>query len=380
MRPPYRASAAATELRAAARFRACPRASAAHTISSVPGLTALSRACSLVLVAVAWATPSAAQTCGANARPWVSLAFTGGEFSRDFENKVLADLRAGLTERGIDACAGDASQSAEPPLATVAIASVTEKSVAVSVEVRDAVTEKRVSRDIDLTRVPPDGRAFAVAIAVDELVWASWAEIALAKTKSRRAAAAPSKPPPPEVTAGVEHELPQASGGASELVLRFAAERYFGGQTQLGGELGTLLPLGERATLDLSAGLRQGLSVSAPDGRVLASAIGIGAGLRWALVHTAAAEVGPSLGARVTVTRFRGAASPSASDAQVSGLTAYARLGAWSSLRLGGALHLDAALGAGVPLRALEATDAGRDVTGVSGLELFGELGLGVEL
>jgi hypothetical protein len=346
----------------------------------VPALTALSRALSLVLVAVTWAAPSTAQTCGASARPWVSLAFTGGEFSQEFEHKVLADLRAGLTERGIDACAGDASPSAEPPLATVAIASVNEKSVAVSVEVRDAVTEKRVSRDIDLTRVPPDGRAFAVAIAVDELVWASWAEIALARTRARRSGAAPSKPPPPEVAAGVEHELPPANGRAAELVLRFAAERYFGGQTQLGADLGTLLPLAGRLALDLGAGLRQGLAVSAPDGRVLASALGVGAALRFSVVHTAAADLGPSLGARLTVTRLRGAAHTSAREAELSGLTAYARLGMWSSLRLGGALHLDAALGAGAPLRALEATDAGRDVTGVSGLELFGGLGVAVEL
>ncbi len=346
----------------------------------VPGLTALSRACSLVLVAVTWAASSSAETCGANARPWVSLDFTGRDFSREFEDKVLADLRAGLTERGIDACAGDSGPNAAPPLATVAVASENERSVAVSVEVRDAVTEKRVSRDIDLTRVPPDGRAFAVAIAVDELVWASWAEIALAKRNARGAAPRPSKPPPPEVEAGVERELPQANGRTSELLLRFAAERYLGGQTQLGGDLGTLLPLGERLTLELDAGLRQGLAVSAPDGRVLASALGIGAGLRLSLVHTAAAEVGPSLGARLTVTRLRGAASPSASDGEVSGLTAYGRLGVWSSLRLGGALHLDVALGAGAPLRALEATDAGRDVTGASGMELFGELGVGVEL
>lgn len=350
-------------------------------MGSVPRLTAILRALALVLVAVTWAERSAAQSCGANAQPWVSLAFTGGDFSHAFEDKVLADLRAGLTERGIDACpGGSSSPNAEPPLATVAIASVSEKSVAVSVEVRDAVTEKRVSRDIDLTRVPPDGRAFAVAIAVDELVWASWAEIALTKTKTRRSAPLPNKPPPPEVTAGVERELPQTSGRSSELVLRFATERYLGGQTQLGGDLGTLLPLGERVTLDLGAGLRQGLAVSAPDGHVRASALGIGAGLRLAVLHAATADVGPWLGVRVTVTRLRGSAGPTASDAEVSGLTAYARLGVWSSLRLGGAFHLDTALGAGAPLRALEATDDGRDVTGVSGVELFGQLGVGVEL
>lgn len=345
----------------------------------VPALTALSRAL-LVLFAVTWAAPSAAETCGSSARPWVSLTFSGDEFSRDFEDKVLADLRAGLSERGIDACADASGPSAEPPLASVAITAVSAKNVAVSVEVRDAVTEKRVSRDIDLGRVPPDGRAFALAIAIDELVWASWAEIALARTSTRGAAPLPRKPPPREVSAGVERELPHASGRSSELVVHFAAERYLGGQTHLGGDLGTLLPLAERATLELEAGVRQASAVSAPDGRVLASSVGIGAALRFSLMHTAAAELGPSVGARVAVTRLRGAAGPSSSESEFSGLTAYARLGVWSSLRLGGPLHLDAALGAGAPLRALEATDGGHDVTGVSGLELSGELGLAVEL
>ncbi|HTQ04991.1 MAG TPA: hypothetical protein VMI54_14100 [Polyangiaceae bacterium] len=341
---------------------------------------ALSRAVVVAFVAVTWALPARAQTCGASGRPWVSLAFAGGDFSNDFESKVLADLRAGLTERGIDACAGAAATGAEPPLASVAIASIDEKSVAVSVEVRDAVTAKRVSRDIDLARVPPDGRAFAIAIAVDELVWASWAEIALTQKQPQTAAAVPKKKPPPEVTAGVESELPRSGGRASELVLRFAAEHYLGGESDLGGDLGALLPLGERMTLDLGAGLRQGFPVSAPDGRVLASAIGIGAALRFALVHGSAADFGPCAGARVTVTRLRGTAGAGASASEFAGLTAYARLGLFTSLRLGGAFHLDASLGAGAPLRALEATDGGHDVTGVSGVELFGDLGIAVEL
>jgi len=47
---------------------------------------------------------------------------------------------------------------------------------------------------------------------------------------------------------------------------------------------------------------------------------------------------------------------------------------------LGGAFRLDASVGGGVPLRALEATDNGRVVTGVSGIELFALLGPTVEL
>jgi hypothetical protein len=348
-------------------------------MASVPAVSAFLRALPVFLFALTWLGHARGEgRCGTSGRPWVSLTFAGASWPPGFAQQVLGDLRAGLTSRGIDTCPDASGPSSEPPLATVSVAAAEPTSVAVSVEVRDAVTEKRVSRDLDLARVPPDGRAFAIALAVDELVWASWAEIALAKT--RRAAPHPVKPPPPEVVAGVERALPRRNPLGARLVLRFATERYGGGQTQLGAELGALLPLAARLALDLHAGFRQGLRVSAPDGRVLSSAVGGGAALRYAVLHATAGDAGVALGARLAVTRFRGAAGAPAHDAELSGLTAFARLGAFGSLRLGGAVYLDATAGAGAPLRALEATDDGRVVTGVSGLELFGALGLGAAL
>ena len=345
----------------------------------VPAVSAFLRALSILLLAVTWVGQARAEdSCGTTSRPWVSLTFAGATLPPGFEAQVLGDLRAGLTNRGIDTCPGDTGPRSEPPLATVRVAAAEPTSVAVSVEVRDAVTEKRVSRDVDLTRVPPDGRAFALAIAVDELVWASWAEIALAKT--RRSAPHPEKAPPPEVVKGVERELPQRDEPNAVLVLRFAAEHYGGGQTHLGADLGALLPLATRLTLDLSAGFRQGLRVSAPDGRVLSSDIGGGVMLRFAVLHAVAGDAGVACGARLAATRFRGSAGAPTHDAELSSLTAFARLGAFGSLRLGSVLFLDATAGAGAPLRALEATDDGQVVTGVSGLELYGTLGVGVAL
>jgi hypothetical protein len=308
----------------------------------------------------------------------VSLAFAQSNWPSGFGDKVLGDLRAGLDSRGIDACPGDSGPSTEPPLATVRIVALDQKSVAVSVEIRDAVTEKRVSRDVDLTRVPADGRPFAVAIAVDELVWASWAELALAR-KNRQTASAARKAPPPEVVAGVASELPP-SAPAPELGVRFAAEHYLGGQTLLGADAATLLPLGARFSLDFAAGGRAGLRTSAPHGDVLSSAIGVAAGGRYAFVRTALADVGLSLGLRAAVVRFRGAASLGFEESELSGLTLYGRGGAFALLRLAGPVGLDAALGAGAPFRSLEATDGGKVVTGVSGAEFFGQLGFTVEL
>ena len=340
----------------------------------------VARAVLVALVVSAWSThAAAADTCGSARRPWVSLTFAQSAWPAGFPQKVLGDLRAGLEARGIDACADDTGPSTEAPVATVRIAALDRKSVAVTVEIRDAVTEKRVSRDVDLTLVPADGRAFAIAIAVDELVWASWAEIALARKSRQQSAKAGRPAPPPEVVAGVEEELP-ASGPPPKLGVRFAVEHYLGGQTLLGADAATVLPLGARFALDFEAGGRAGLRARAQHGEVSSSAIGFGASGRYAFVHSALADVGVTLGLRAAVVRFRGAAAAGASEAELSGLTLYARGGAFTTLALGGPFGLDAAFGAGAPLRALEATDAGQVVSGVSGAEFFARLGFTVEL
>jgi hypothetical protein len=340
---------------------------------------AVARAILLASLGIAWMAPAHAETCGSPQRPWVSLTFADGSWAPGFEQKVLGDLRAGLTSRGIDACSGESGPSSEPPLATVRVAALDKKSVAVTVEVRDAVTAKRVSRDVDLAPVPADGRAFAIAIAVDELVWASWAEIALAKKSRQQATSKPRPAPPPEVVEGVESELPP-NGPAPKLGLRFAIEHYLGGQTLLGADAATILPLSERFALDLEAGGRVGLDADAPHGDVHSSSIGFGASGRYAFVHTSFADIGLALGLRAAVVRFRGSASPGAEGEELSGLTLYGRGGAFTGLRLGGAMGLDAGFGAGAPLRALEATDAGKVVSGVSGAEFFARLGFTVEL
>jgi hypothetical protein len=128
--------------------------------------------------------------------------------------------------------------------------------------------------------------------------------------------------------------------------------------------------LARRFRGELALGLREGLATTAPDGRILSSAVGFGAGLRYLLLRTSNVELGVSLGARAAVVRLQGQATPTARDAELSGLVAYARSSLSGAVRVTGPLWLELGVGAGAPLRALEATDASVVVTGVSGFEL----------
>ncbi len=96
--------------------------------------------------------------------------------------------------------------SAPPPLATIQV-SWHPDAVALTVEVHDAVTAKRVSRDVALEGVPRDGQPLTVALEADELLRASWAELEL------RTAPPPAVPAPPEVTRIVHEALPVPAPG-----------------------------------------------------------------------------------------------------------------------------------------------------------------------
>jgi hypothetical protein len=317
---------------------------------------------------------TAAPSCGTGQRPWVSVSFEATGFSQHFAERVLSDLRAGLGNRGIDACP-EANGRGEP-IASVKIATTTGPSVAVALEIRDAVTEKRVMRDVDLARVPEDGRAFAIAIAVDELVWASWAEIALAKRTPRK----PRRAAPPEVVRGVENSLPEREQPATRLGARAALERFGGGQTHAGADVAALFPFTERLGLELSLGVRQGRRVDTEHGHVVSSAFGLGAMLRVTILRALPLELSLFAGPRAGLARFRGRAEPDARGTELSGLVLYARGGAVAGVRALGPLWLEGSGGAGAPIRGLEARDAGRVVSGVSGAELFASLSLLVEL
>src|SRR5262245_32632310 len=135
-------------------------------------------------------TAAAGQSgCAGGDGPWVLLQLGAQGWSDAQRAAVLSDLQHTLAGQGIAACSGDTHPATSAPLATLTIdlgPDDTAKAT-VDIEVRDAVTHKRVRRDVDLSRIPDDGRAAAIAIEADELLRASWAEIALDTARARQA-------------------------------------------------------------------------------------------------------------------------------------------------------------------------------------------------
>jgi hypothetical protein len=115
--------------------------------------------------------------------------------------EVRKDLAAELGPRGFGVCAARAGAG---ELAAEIWLSISEPS-RVAIQIDDLVTGKRVGRDVPLTPIPKGGKALAIAIAADELLRASWAELDLPRRGQEAA---------PAVAAGAV--AGQAYGGGPE--------------------------------------------------------------------------------------------------------------------------------------------------------------------
>lgn len=330
----------------------------------------------VMLLASSVAAQSSAQQdpCLFGSEPWVAIAFSGPAFSPELERAVLLDLRAGLRLKGIEACIiGQAGQ--EPPLALLELTATSPAHLSVSIEVHDALTQKRVQRDVDLTGVAEDARSLTIAAATDELLRASWVELALSDAPKT------DRPAPPEVQAAVRDTMEPTRVGQRDLALgaRVSAAYFGAGLTWLGGDVLATAWLADHAGVELAMGARAGVPRHGQHGELHATALVGSLSLRLALSERRAPlGVDALIGAAVASVRMRGEAEDGARDASGSGFDVHA-LGAllfrasvaqWLDLRL--------ELGAGAPLQAVEATDAGAVVASTGGVQLHG--GFGAEL
>jgi hypothetical protein len=314
--------------------------------------------------------------CG-SARPWVAVR-------DDVTSQVrFVDLlRAELAGRGIDLCA-DAGPGAPAPIASVSVSPKadaqgggSEGLFDIEVEVRDALTAKRVIREFDLRALPADGRALAMSASVDEVLRASWAELAL------RTAPPPAVPVPPEVRATVRESLPpEAPTRPPEsgfVGLLFAVDHFGEGQTRLGADVRVALSMLSPLGLELRLGVREGLPASAPDGDVRMTSVLAGLAGVFSLTGPSS-RPGFGLLARLDVEDVFVAGSAVGGGRANAGSAAamVGEAGARVWMPLGPVLRMDAEAAVGGALIPVSATDAGQRVTGVGGVATSIALGMG---
>ncbi len=314
----------------------------------------------LVVALLACAHEARAETCPRPDTPWLRV-----DADPPLE-AAIGQLRVELASRGIDVCV------APPPSTNAPLADVTIRmdGDSLSLTVEDRATDKRLARTVSLRGIPADARALAIAVAVDELVRASWLEAVMTHREAPRAAA---PPPPPIVIDVAKASLaspsvsPSAAGETSgALGVMIAGEHASGGQTW--GGFDARASWGGRFAIGARMGYRLGVVTSADHGDVESNAILGGLSLAFAIVPRGA-PWGLDVFARGDAARiaFVGRASAGARGASDAALGWFAGGGVAASRGIGGTWRLVLELSGGAPLRAVGALDNGREVVAMSG-------------
>jgi hypothetical protein len=313
----------------------------------------------------------------------VVLRFDGAGWPISLAQETRADLDAGLRVRGIQLC-GIATALSAQPVATILLHWNPLDAPLVSVEVQDAVTNKRVLRDVPLAPIAQDARALALAQAADELLRASWVEVRLEDAPE------PVRPIPQAIAKTVE--LPQIESSLTRtkmLGARFASELYGGGLKLFGADAYVAFWLAPRLGFSVALGVRTAGRVAAEHGSIYASALTGSVGVmfpvfpresRFNLLVNTVGHVGElALTGRGTGAQVRALSRMA--------FVASARLDLCATMRITDALQIELGFGPGMTLRAATAVESLRGATNADierissrGLELHATLGLGALL
>jgi hypothetical protein len=183
--------------------------------------------------------------------------------------QIARHLGAGLARVGVAVCVGAGPEQRQVAAMEVDLSPGGE---ALHIRMQDAITTKTLARAIDLGEIPPDSRALAVALYIEELLSVSWAEVPLQRRiylREHPAQPPPAEPPPERAAAQSASAPPRRV----RLALGLAAARFAGGVTQLGPEFQVGLRALPWLELWLRAGYRTGPWQSAPHGSVQAQAL-----------------------------------------------------------------------------------------------------------
>lgn len=293
-------------------------------------------------------------------------------------DEVRTDLAAELEQRGLAVCPEETAR------APAVVVDVHPANGVLVIELDDRVTAKRVARDLSLAKIPENGRALAVAIAIDELLRASWAELELAPRPTETI----SEPSQEELLPRTETRTVNARGSVSprehersrfDLALALG---YLGAKDDFDALTArlqaTTYPFG-MGWAELRVGGIQSVPAEAERGAVSARGFSAQVALGACTPRESVVVfgcVGALAGFDWLV--FRGL-RPENARAQRGG-AAVVQLGGLGrvGLNLSRRLYVLADLSLGAAALGARATDGQRTLVGVSGLLLGAQLGLGV--
>ena len=235
-----------------------------------------------------------------------------------------------------------------------------------------------MGRDLALSSIPSNGRALAIAIAVDELLRASWAELALRSERSERKAR--------ESSEHSESTDPESlvEGRAEKTKLTFGVEgtyaRSFDHYDAFGAVSLVDVLLRRHAWVEGRAGFSSALKRKVPEGSVAVSGP-MGALTLGACLSRPARVSRLCLGVRtgLELLTFTGESDTSAKGKSALNSVVTSALVGQVRIRLLRRLSLTLGAGAGGALRGARVSNGSRTLSRIDGLLLQSSVGLGVE-
>lgn len=335
--------------------------------------------------------------CSAGDSPWVRLILEGPYFASSLRASVLRQLTTDLELKGLAVCVTPAESE---PVAEIRVTLL--HPTELSIEVLDRVHEGRFTRAISLASVPRDALGLSIAATAEELLYASWAESALARpptdasSPTSTEAPSPDPTPPPPTPAAAEASTPppdapeplprtepppprSRTSAETHVYVVAASETATQGETALGGDVG--IAWGGRATVGARAGFRAAPDASSPHGAVRMREGIFGLVGAYALVPPEAAWGGELVGhGDLLVVEFDGVASSEARSLSgtAAGFLFSGGLRGWA--RIGDSWRLVGEATVGGPIRGVTASDSGAVVTGIRGAVVGFALGIGTRL
>jgi len=330
-------------------------------------------ACLVALLTLTFGPSARAQqpaSCDAS-RPVIELDVQPAALTPLAGEHLYTELRGAVARWGLNLCTQALATGA--PLAQVRI--IANGPHRIGISARDLATQKVVMRDVDLSDLPPDVHGEAIALAVEELLKASWLELALADD-----ATAPVPHEAQQLRVEVSKQLARPQVTPLSIGVRGAFDVYSGGAMLTGADL--LLTGHARRPLgaQVSAGARQGVTHNATHGRIELRALTSDLAVFVRAWTNDSFTLLFPLAVSLSWVTFTGIADAGDIGRSRTGLALAVSWTANGVVHLGRRASLLLAIGPGRVLRGVAAKDQGRTAIALSGWTAQAQLGVAVRL